>query len=274
MKVTIVTITWNNRDGLERTLDSIRMQTGLRELLCELVVVDNSSTDGTSAVVEAIDWCPVRFLPGPDHGIYDAMNKGTQIASGEAILYLNSGDCFSGSESLRIMTATANSNKGAGMWIFGALQVDPQGSVHRIRNQPYSWVKHAFGGLQHCHAATLFSRRVVQALGGYSEEFGFIGDFDLILRVGFAAPVICVDRVCVCYEGGGISAQRRMEIPQLRHAVRVERFGLSSSLAKLDAKLTKGLSIERSLRSHVGVFRRRYAGLLLRAFRPLGSHSK
>ena len=91
MKVSIITISYNNLEGLKDTYRSIHQQT-FRDF--EWIVVDGGSTDGTKQFLEAHQeeiawWCSER-----DKGVYNAQNKGTEHARGEYCIYMNSGDSF------------------------------------------------------------------------------------------------------------------------------------------------------------------------------------
>lgn len=91
MKVSIITISYNNLEGLKDTYKSIHQQT-FRDF--EWIVVDGGSTDGTKQFLEEHDselsfWCSE-----PDKGVYNAQNKGTEKARGEYCIYMNSGDSF------------------------------------------------------------------------------------------------------------------------------------------------------------------------------------
>ncbi|MDH3648417.1 MAG: glycosyltransferase [Saprospiraceae bacterium] len=88
-KISVITVVFNSRDLLQGTIHSVRDQT-LEDL--EYVVVDGKSTDGTKELITAnLDVIDV-WISEPDDGIFDAMNKGLQLASGEFILFLNAGD--------------------------------------------------------------------------------------------------------------------------------------------------------------------------------------
>lgn len=91
MKLSIITINYNNCDGLQRTAMSVVEQT-FKDY--EWIVVDGGSTDDSQKVIEryadSISWS----ISEPDGGIYDAMNKGLAMASGEFVQFLNSGDSF------------------------------------------------------------------------------------------------------------------------------------------------------------------------------------
>lgn len=89
MKLSIVTINYNNRDGLERTICSVAEQT---ERPYEYIVVDGGSTDGGVDVIHKHETHLTRWVSEKDGGLYAAINKGTRMATGDYCLYLNSGD--------------------------------------------------------------------------------------------------------------------------------------------------------------------------------------
>ena len=93
MKLTIITINRNDAAGLERTLRSVASQT-FKEF--EYIVVDGASTDGSVDVIKKYEsqFAQLRWVSEPDAGIYNAMNKGIRMASGDYIQILNSADCL------------------------------------------------------------------------------------------------------------------------------------------------------------------------------------
>lgn len=91
MKLSIITINFNNRNGLERTARSIVEQT-FRDY--EWIVIDGGSTDGSQDIMEEYSSHIAIGVSERDGGIYDAMNKGLERASGEYVQFLNSGDSF------------------------------------------------------------------------------------------------------------------------------------------------------------------------------------
>src|SRR4051812_37359312 len=91
LRVTVITITLNNRSGLERTVGTVRARERHR---IELIVIDGKSTDGTRELLESGQLHVDRWISEHDRGIYDAMNKGIAMASGEFICFMNAGDVF------------------------------------------------------------------------------------------------------------------------------------------------------------------------------------
>ncbi len=91
MKFTIITINYNNADGLRRTIESVVNQTYTDY---EYVIIDGGSTDGSVDVIREYEDKITYWVSEKDKGIYNAMNKGVKVATGEYCIFMNSGDCF------------------------------------------------------------------------------------------------------------------------------------------------------------------------------------
>lgn len=89
MKLSIITINFNNKVGLQKTIDSVVIQT-CKDF--EWIIIDGGSTDGSVELIKEISQHLNYWVSEPDNGIYNAMNKGVRVAHGEYFLFLNSGD--------------------------------------------------------------------------------------------------------------------------------------------------------------------------------------
>lgn len=236
--LSIVTATYNDAGGLSRTLNSVALQTSGTDRV-ELVIVDGGSTDATSAVVASHDRLRPIFISEPDEGVYDAMNKGWQRCSGRFVQFLNAGDTFANGSSLAALLKALEC--GDPSWLVaGAVHLNGgHGPPTLINNLPHVWWRHAAGLQPACHQSTVFARTVLEALGGYSLEFDFVADFDLILRCGLIAAPLEIHQTLVVYEGGGMSAQRHHEISMLLHRVRVSRLSLTGGALRWDLLWTR-----------------------------------
>lgn len=105
MRLSIVTINRNNAVGLEKTMQSVASQT-YKEL--EYIVVDGASTDGSVEVIKKLEpeFAHLKWVSEPDKGIYNAMNKGIRMASGDYIQILNSADCLAAPDVTEKMLAS------------------------------------------------------------------------------------------------------------------------------------------------------------------------
>ena len=98
MIVTIITVCRNHAQELERTIRSVESQTWQEK---EYLVIDGASTDDSLDVIKAHEASITRWVSEPDHGIYDAMNKGVKMAQGEWVIFMNAGDTFAGDDTLQ-----------------------------------------------------------------------------------------------------------------------------------------------------------------------------
>jgi len=101
MKVSVITINLNNRDGLKKTIESVVGQTRFCDI--EYIVVDGGSTDGSLDVILDNMRYFKHWRSEKDGGIYNAMNKGLQMATGEYTIFLNSGDWFHTPDTIEVM---------------------------------------------------------------------------------------------------------------------------------------------------------------------------
>ena len=102
MKYSIITVNYNNREGLRKTIESVIHQT-FRDF--EFIVIDGGSTDGSAEVLKEYNAQIDYWVSEPDKGIYNAMNKGIKKATGEYLNFMNSGDCFYDNDILRTVTS-------------------------------------------------------------------------------------------------------------------------------------------------------------------------
>lgn len=249
--LTIVTITFRNADGLRRTLESVREQAGLDGRV-QVVVVDGGSDDGTDDLVAALLPAGGIYVSEPDRGVYDAMNKGARLGDGAWLQFLNAGDTFADPSSLDAILEALAAHPDARWLVAGALHL--QGGVGQpvvIPNVPHDRRRHLLGIQPHCHQSTFVRRDAFDILGGHSEDFDFVGDFDLILRLGMIEPPAELPRPVVAYEGNGMSAKRADEIPGLLHRVRVARLGFGPVGSAIDTAWTRGRSTYVETRSAI-----------------------
>ena len=108
-KISIVTINLNMKDGLKKSIKSLMAQNLKGDI--EYIVVDGASTDGSLEIIESYKNNIDKALVEKDNGIFDAMNKGIKLASGEYIYFLNSGDEFASENILKTIVEKIESTK-------------------------------------------------------------------------------------------------------------------------------------------------------------------
>ena len=107
-KFSIITVTYNAEKVLEDTIQSVISQTYHH---IEYIIVDGASKDGTLSIINRYRSRIHTVVSEPDKGLYDAMNKGIALASGDYLCFLNAGDCFHEDDTLQQMVHTINGSE-------------------------------------------------------------------------------------------------------------------------------------------------------------------
>lgn len=173
MKLSIITINRNNGEGLRKTIDSVLGQT-YRDF--EYIVVDGASTDGSVDVIRTsalqAESLTFTWISEPDAGVYNAMNKGIKKASGEYLLFLNSGDFLIATDVVERVMEQCN---GADI-LCARCNVSDKGEVVWTSNPPE---KVTFGTLYTvglAHQSTFIKRTLFDTCGFYREDFKYNSD--------------------------------------------------------------------------------------------------
>lgn len=171
MKLSIITINFNNKAGLQKTIDSIVSQTW-RDF--EWIVVDGGSTDGSKELIEkyAQQGCFAWWCSEPDKGVYNAMNKGIAHAKGEYLNFMNSGDSFH--EPTTLQHVFDNKDFDADILYGDVCYLYPEKCVVENAASPLS--------LQHLYKSTIFHqssfiRKELLEIG-YNESLKIVSDWE------------------------------------------------------------------------------------------------
>ena len=177
MKVSIITISFNAKVTIEKTLLSVANQSYEN---IEHIIVDGNSKDNTIDICKSYSHIS-KILSEPDKGVYDAFNKGIKLATGDVIGFLNADDTFYNENSIQDIVDTFSNNETD--IVYGNLDyVNEEGKV--IRNwisRPYEkgLVKKAW---MPAHPTFYCKKQVYDRLGVYNDSFKIAGDFELCLR--------------------------------------------------------------------------------------------
>ncbi|EOC0058620.1 colanic acid biosynthesis glycosyltransferase WcaE [Cronobacter turicensis] len=154
MLLSVITVAWRNYEGVVKTWQSLAHLAQAPEIEFEWIVVDGGSNDGTAQFLEDLNGqYNLRFVSEKDHGIYDAMNKGIEMAHGRFAIFLNSGDVFHpGVADVARQLAAAPENENA-MYIGDALLDFGDGNKMR-RNAKSGW--YIYHSLPASHQAIFF----------------------------------------------------------------------------------------------------------------------
>ncbi|MEG1580166.1 MAG: glycosyltransferase family 2 protein [Bacteroidaceae bacterium] len=181
MKVSIVTATFNSVATLQDAMDSVFSQDYPN---IEYIIIDGESTDGTMELVRSFGKKVNVVVSEPDKGLYDAMNKGIKLATGDIIGILNSDDFFTSNSVISQIVEAFEANKKLDGVHGDLYYVDAQDTSKIIRYWHTSeYRSHAFFKGWHPAHPTLYLRReVYEKFGVFDLRFPLSADFELMLR--------------------------------------------------------------------------------------------
>ena len=204
--ITVITVSKNNFRGLKNTIASFREQTYPNR---ELVIIDGGSTDGTVFFLENLELSGYfEFISELDNGIYDGMNKGAALASGELLIFMNSGDSFS---SQNVLQSIADSyEKENWKWGYGLARSIKTSSQHQVYSfVPFNMNKLLLGIATIPHQAAVFQKELFKTLGGYTNFDILSADQQFMARAATRShPKIFLD-FFADFEGNGVGSNRK-----------------------------------------------------------------
>jgi glycosyltransferase involved in cell wall biosynthesis len=230
--ISVVTVVKDNKKGLARTLDSLESQDFTN---WEIVIVDGKSQDGSSQLAEefSIKCLRSRVIHQNGSGIYDAMNLGLIRAKGEYLWFLNSGDVFANSQSLRNAHEIVTSKKpdilvGGYSYVEGAKTIEFTKAARWIRPIEISLNRRGL-----CHQSMIYRREVLLKVGGYDCAFTLASDFHSALQISKFGKVFRTREVLSRIELGGVSQSLILQVLDEKQRARHSVFGKWGLLSRL-----------------------------------------
>lgn len=233
IRISIVTITFNAARCLQRTLDSVARQTYPH---IEHLIVDGQSKDDTVAIAHRYQQASrhtVTVLSEPDKGLYDAMNKGLRMATGDYIVYLNAGDMLYADDTIAVVARCAEA-EGLPAVIYGDTAItDADGHFLRMRRhrppEQLSWRSFKKGMLV-CHQA-FYARLDIARDIPYDLQYRHSADVDWCIRVMHEAErrkqkLANTRQVLANFEEGGDSKQNHRASLLERYQVMSRHYGV------------------------------------------------
>lgn len=220
-KLSVITIVYNNVRDIERTMLSVLNQSYPN---IEYVVVDGASNDGTKEVIAKYTDRISRFISEKDKGIYDAMNKGLALATGDYVLFMNSGDEIYSTDTVK---QVFNSHPNADIY-YGETEMfdDNWTSLGQRRHQApesFNWRSFKYG-MNISHQAIYIKKSITQP---YDLQYKYSADIDWIIKAAKKAAVIVnVNNYVAKYLVGGVSKQKHLESLKERFRIFSKYYGL------------------------------------------------
>ncbi|HMQ50296.1 MAG TPA: glycosyltransferase family 2 protein [Saprospiraceae bacterium] len=205
LRISIITPTFNSGATLKTTIDSIQNQTYPH---IEHIIVDGGSTDNTLDIIHAAGTKIKEFISEPDNGLYDALNKGLALATGDVIGILNSDDFYPNKRVLEKVAKTFFIHQTDS--VYGDLQYVEHDNLKRVvrhwKSGKYYSNSFLYGWMPP-HPTFFVRREVYQRLGLFDTQLQMAADYELMLRFLFKNRIstVYIPEVLVKMRMGGMS---------------------------------------------------------------------
>ncbi len=180
LKVSIITVTFNSADHLQDCINSVKQQSYPN---IEYIIIDGKSTDSTLSIIRKNEAVIDYSISETDKGMYDAINKGLQVATGDIIGILNSDDVFDNNEVIdHIVTAF---NKEGVDSVYGDLEFVDRNDLNRVmrvwKGLPYKRSRFQHGWMP-AHPTFYIKRSLIEQYGGYENHYFSAADYEFMSR--------------------------------------------------------------------------------------------
>jgi glycosyltransferase involved in cell wall biosynthesis len=178
VKISIITVCYNSAATIEKTILSVAEQT-YNDI--EYIIIDGNSKDNTLGIIKKHEDKISKWISEPDKGLYDAMNKGIAMASGDLIGILNSDDTFHSSVTIATI-AGFHSNNVIDASVGNIIQHRENGKIVRTYSSKYWNPEKLKIGFMPPHPSIFFKRELFSKFGHYDLGFKIGADYELITR--------------------------------------------------------------------------------------------
>lgn len=200
-KFSIITVNFNDKQGLQKTIESVIIQ-GFKDF--EFIIVDGNSSDGSKEILEEYANRITKFVSESDKGIYHAMNKGINMATGEYVLFLNSGDSLIDTDVLQKLDNEINGN----IDLYYGDILFQESTRTRMITSPEKLSFDFFFTENLPHQASFIRRELFSKIFYYNEGFRIVSDWEFLIysvckaNISYKHLPILVS----LYDGTGISS--------------------------------------------------------------------
>jgi glycosyltransferase involved in cell wall biosynthesis len=219
--LSVITVVYNNVADIGRTLLSVLNQT---HPAIEYIVIDGCSTDGTLDIINTYKNRIAKLVSEPDRGIYDAMNKGLSMTTGDYVIFMNSGDEFYAADTVEKVFATADD---ADIYYGETEMVNTRreslGQRRHKAPRKFTWRSFKYG-MSVSHQAIYIRRALTEP---YDPTYQLSADIDWIIRAAKKArKIVKVDGYVAKYLVGGMSKAKHRQSLEERFAIMKKHYGL------------------------------------------------
>jgi glycosyltransferase involved in cell wall biosynthesis len=219
--LSVITIVYNNERDIERTMLSVLSQTYQQ---IEYVVIDGASTDSTLDIIKRYENRIASLISEEDNGIYDAMNKGLKLATGDYVIFMNSGDEFYANNTVEKVFASADD---ADIYYGETEMINDQlqslGQRRHKAPEHFNWRSFNYG-MSVSHQAIYIKRSLTEP---YDPKYKLSADIDWIIRAAKKAKkIVKVEGYVAKYLVGGMSKTKHRQSLAERFDIMKTHYGL------------------------------------------------
>lgn len=179
--ITVITVSFNSSETISAAINSVIQQDWPN---IEHILIDGGSTDGTIEIIENNRSHFSHIICEPDNGIYDAMNKGLALATGDIICFLNADDQYASSDVLsKVVERMSKDQLDAFMGDVGFFHKEnPKKMIRRYRSDFFSPKKLIWGWMP-AHPGLFMHKDTIKRVGQFKTDYQIAGDYEYIVRV-------------------------------------------------------------------------------------------
>lgn len=217
MKVSIVTICYNNEKDIRATIESVVNQSYAD---IEYIIKDGGSKDCTLAIVNEYKDKISKIISEPDHGLYDAINQGIQAATGDVVGMIHAGDRLNNPGVIEKVAAFFQNNDVDVMYGNSEI-VDENGNLKRVNISPEYKRENIRNGWEPSHQSIYARRHLFDKYGYYKQEIGADADYEWIIRYfykyGKEIKVKRLNEYIITFTLGGQSSSNYRKLIDKKH---------------------------------------------------------
>ncbi|WP_347049765.1 glycosyltransferase family 2 protein [Flavobacterium olei] len=242
MRVTIITVCYNRKNTIAKAIQSV-LEQNYNDI--EYIVIDGNSTDGTKEIIETYRDKISQYISEPDKGMYDAINKGLKLATGDIIGLMHSDDEFYDKKVISRIASRFDSEKytegvyGDGVYVSN----DKQERLIRNRIGGVFSLKKVKKGWLPLHPTVYLKKNIIDKYGLYNLDFKIASDTEFLLRYlyKYEIKMSYIDSYIVKMRMGGMSTSFKRAFEVLQEDYRIYKFHGLAAMGTVFLKKTSAL---------------------------------